>query len=140
MVRIILLNSPELVIEETDYQARGSESVEKQNIDSICSRVLGVTFFKDIPEPKEGEKKLFAFCDSDISKIENIKKCYDSDKPNASEILDFIDNLSETKITPQLILTITQKIDEHKDITQEERTKILNYLTSHLNKNGKLNQ
>ena len=81
-----------------------------------------------------GPSKLFSFTDENIQKIENVKKVYNPDKPNANaEIFEYIDNLHESKLTPEILNTISQKI-ENNHFTPEEKTKILDYLKRHLNK------
>jgi hypothetical protein len=102
-----------------------------------------VTYFRDseIPDcPQMGPSKLYSFTDENIPKIENVKKLYNPDKPNAnSEIFEYIDNLHESKLTPEILNTISQKI-ENNHFTPEEKTKILDYLKRHLNKGIKINK
>jgi hypothetical protein len=122
------------------HNYKGSESEEKNIINLLCQKILSVTYFRDteIPDcPHMGSNKLFSFTDENIPKIENVKKVFNSDKPNPNaEIFEFIDNLSETKLTPEIISTISQKI-QNNQFSQEEKSKILDYLNRHLNK-GKI--
>jgi len=116
---------------------KGSESEEKNIINLLCQKILSVTYFRDseIPDcPQMGSSKLFSFTDENIPKLENSKKVYNPDKPNPNaDIFQYIDNLSESKLTPEIINTISQKI-QNNHFTQEEKTKILDYLKRHLNK------
>lgn len=105
---------------------KGSESEEKLIIESLCKKILGVTYFRDseIPEcPKMGNSRLFSFTDEDIPKIENMKKAYNPDKQ------DFFDvnTILNTKLTPELVQTLIEKI-QNKEFSPDERTKILSYL------------
>jgi hypothetical protein len=129
---------------EYDYESdthpgKGTESEEKHIINALCGKILSVTYFRDIeiPDcPSMGISELFSFTDENIPKIENMKRAYNPDKPNQnSEIFEYIDNISETKLTPEIIQNISLKI-QNKDFTQEEKNKILEYLTKHLHNKG----
>ncbi len=128
-------------IEYALFPSRGQNSVERDNINLHCQKILSVTYFRDSeipPCPSIGNSQMFSFTDETIPKMENLKRYYNPDKPNPNaEIFEFIDNLSESKLTPEIIQTITQKI-QNKDFTPEEKTKILDYLKKHLDSKGNL--
>jgi predicted XRE-type DNA-binding protein len=117
-----------------DETIKGSESVERQIINSLIQKILGVTYFRDteIPDcPKMGGSELFNFTDDNIPKIENTK--LEDEKPSS----DFdIDNLSNIKITPEILTLLNKKI-QNKEFTQEQSNKILAILQSHLNNTTK---
>lgn len=116
------------------YLSRGLESEEKQIINSLVSKVLGFTYFRDsdIPDcPKIGGSELFSFTDEAIPKIENTKRIYSSEKHNNIDILESLNITSDTKVTPELIKTLTTKI-HNNEFSSEDKAKIVNFLTTHL--------
>jgi predicted XRE-type DNA-binding protein len=77
-----------------------------------------------------GASELFNFTDDNIPKTENTKI-------EEEKHADFdIDNITNLKITPELLTTLNKKI-QNKEFTQEQSNKILAILQSHLNNTTK---
>jgi len=131
----------QIEISEGDFthtNTKGSESEEKQIINSLCQKILSVTYFRDseIPEcPQMGGSMLFSFTDDAIPKIENLKKSYNAEKPNPNaEILEYINNYYEETPSPDFVKSLIQKL-QSKEFSPEESSKISEYLNKHWNLN-----
>ena len=105
---------------------RGKNSKEKIQIENKCSNILSITYFNDIPEPKEGDCKLFAFGDENIPKVENSHIATQTNDTTIEDIFKYIESLSE--ITKENVKEITEKLEGIENITPELKNKIINQL------------
>jgi hypothetical protein len=94
---------------------------------------LGINYFRDseIPDcPKMGQHEVFNFSDENIPTIENARPV-EPEKPIQPERFD-ISSLTNMKLTPEVIQNLMAKVN-NKELSQEERSAIIQYLQAHLN-------
>lgn len=109
-------------------EIHGKNSSEKIEIEELCQRVLSVTYFKEIPEPKEGPKELFSYEDENIPKIENVKidlpVINTQQEDSIKNIMDYIETLQGKIMTQESLNEINNRLNNMKDITQEQKNNI----------------
>ena len=118
----------------------GKNSKEKIQIKDKCSKLLSVTYFTSIPEPKEGQCKLFAFDDENIPKIENSHVSTHTNDVTIQDILQYIDTLKSKTITKDIVNQILQLLEVIDNISQDDKNKIINELNSRIRKEETVNQ
>ena len=88
----------------------GKNSKEKIQIEDKCSKLLSVTYFTSIPEPKDGDCQLFAFDDENIPKIENSHIPTHTNDVTIEDIFQYIDTLQSKTITQDNVNEISEKL------------------------------
>lgn len=118
----------------------GESSLEREVIEEICSKVLSVNYFDKIPEPKEGECKLFSFEDEEIPKIENMKQSTKSTNNNLTkeDFFLYINSLQDDDINPELIKKIESTLEKYDCISAEKRNEVMAQLTSRITQNNRI--
>lgn len=110
----------------------GKDSLEKNYIETYCKRILSATYFNKIPEPKEGECKLFAFDDENIPKIENEKTPTYTNIPTIKDVFAYIESLQNKPINKEIINEISSKLEGIEELTQEKKNAIIQQLSQRL--------
>ena len=110
----------------------GKDSLEKNYIETYCKRILSATYFNKIPEPKEGECKLFAFDDENIPKIENEKTPTYTNIPTIKDVFAYIESLQNKPINKEIINEISSKLEGIEELTQEKKNAIIQQLSKRL--------
>ena len=109
-------------------------SLECQVIEDICSKILSVHYFDNIPEPKEKSFKLFSFEDENIPKIENSKEAtQSSNSTTKEEFLAYINTLQDKDMNPELIDKVSAKLEIVEGMSKEKKDEIINQLKTRMN-------
>ena len=117
----------------------GKNSKEKIQIEDKCSKLLSVTYFTSIPEPKDGDCQLFAFDDENIPKIENSHNPTHTNDVTIEDIFQYIDTLQNKTITQDNVNEISEKLEGIENISQDDKNKIINELKSKIRKEETIN-
>ncbi len=117
----------------------GKNSKEKIQIEDKCSKLLSVTYFTSIPEPKDGDCQLFAFDDENIPKIENSHIPTHTNDVTIEDIFQYIDTLQNKTITQDNVNEISEKLEGIENISQDDKNKIINELKSKIRKEETIN-
>ena len=110
---------------ENENLELGKDSKEKNEIKNLCDSVLKINYFDDkIPDPPEGESKLFSFTDDNIPKIENSKIATKTNDIKIEDVLAYLDSLGNN-MTEETLKNFEDLLSKVEDVDENNKKMIL---------------
>ena len=118
-------NNNEKTDGEVENTELGKDSKEKEVIKNLCDSVLKINYFDDkIPDPPEGESKLFSFTDDNIPKIENSKIATKTNDIKIEDVLAYLDSLGNN-MTEETLKNFEDLLSKVEDVDENNKKMIL---------------
>ena len=103
----------------------GKDSKEKDVIKNLCDSVLKINYFDDkIPDPPEGDSKLFSFTDDNIPKIENSKVATKTNDIKIEDVLAYLDSLGNN-MNEETLKNFEDLLSKVEDVDENNKKMIL---------------